>query len=373
LTFIFLLLSLTAVCEKNQEPLYSVPESPWPESFGNHRAVIEISGKTDVAILDILWRRHDPDPQRRRFIIVDASTGDTVPNILRFEVNNERCKIAFGPVIKPGIYYFYYLPYEVQENWGFYGKDYLPLENDPSGEWVLGNHLSGSSALKSFATAKLKGFQSRTAFDSFFPMEVIALPAEKKSLTDKFTDDYLIFPEERLFPIRMRDEIPLRWIRKGPSGDFSGEACRNEYFAFQIGLYASRNNLSDIKCEFGDLGNGGYKIPASALTCFNTGGIGPYGEPFEKRVDVSKGSVQPLWIGVDIPGDIPAGTYSGRITLKCDNAAPETLKIVIKVADKYLADRGDSEPWRHSRLRWLNSTLGIDDNPVKPYKPIEHR
>jgi hypothetical protein len=373
LTFIFLLLSLIAVCEKNPAPLYSVPESPWPESFGNHRAVIEISKKTDVAILDILWRRHDPDPQKKRFIIVDASTGDTVPNILRFEVNNERCKIAFGPVIKPGTYYFYYLPYEVQENWGFYGKDYLPVDKDPSGEWVLGNHLTGSAVQKSFVTAKLKCFQSRTAFDSFFPMEVIALSAEKKSLAGKFADDYLIFPEERLFPIRMRDEIPLRWVRKGPSAEFSGEACRNEYFAFQIGLYASGSNIENIKCEFGDLVNGSYKIHATSLTCFNTGGIGPYGQPFGKRVDVGKGFVQPLWIGVDIPEDIPAGIYSGMITLKSENTAPKTLKVIIKIADKFLADRGDSEPWRHSRLRWLNSTLGIDDNPVRPYKPIEYQ
>lgn len=32
-----------------------------------------------------------------------------------------------------------------------------------------------------------------------------------------------------------------------------------------------------------------------------------------------------------------------------------------------LNDRGDSEIWRHSRLRWLNSTLGISEQPIAPY------
>lgn len=39
----------------------------------------------------------------------------------------------------------------------------------------------------------------------------------------------------------------------------------------------------------------------------------------------------------------------------------------IRISGAPLADRGDSEPWRYSRLRWLNSTLGIADTPTAPY------
>ena len=129
--------------------------------------------------------------------------------------------------------------------------------------------------------------------------------------------------------------------------------------------------MKNVKVEFSSLENSNYIIPASALTCFNTGGIGPYGEPFEKRVDILKGTVQPLWIGIDIPDNIPAGNYTGKIIIRPENADPQTLEINIKILKKILADRGDSEPWRHSRLRWLNSTLGIDDKPTKPYDAIE--
>ena len=155
-----LLLSLTIVGQSEipKYSSYSVPEILWPESFGNHRAVLEISKATQVAILDILWRRHDPDPQKKRFIIVEASTGDTIENILRYSVTNERCHMAFGPVKKAGTYYFYYLPYEVQEDWGFYGKEYLRPEKTPSGKWVNWNKAGDMSKVKSFTLANSPDF-----------------------------------------------------------------------------------------------------------------------------------------------------------------------------------------------------------------------
>jgi hypothetical protein len=371
LSLLFSLLTLSAICQKTPDPVYSVPKSIWPESFGNHRAVIEIPEASEVATLDILWRRHDPKPETKRFIIVNSKNGDTIKNIMRFNVNQERCSLAFGPVREAGTYYFYYLPFEVQEDWGFYSKDYLKQEDDPSGEWLLSNHLGNTSLSKHYVAAKLTGFQSRTPFDSFFPMEIIPLASEKAELLAKYTDDWLLFPEDRMYPVRMRDEIPLRWAEKGPSSEFTGEACRNEYFAFQIGIYASMTNLENVKVEFTSLDGRDFKIPASSLTCFNTGGTGPYGKPFEKRLDLKKGTVQPLWIGIDIPKEIPAGTYTGSVSIRPDNAGARSVKVRVNITDKVLSDRGDGEPWRHSRLRWLNSTLGIDDKPVKPYKAIE--
>lgn len=371
-SLLFACVTLTCFCEaSNIITEYTVPKSLWPESFGNHRAVLEISKEADVVTLDLLWRRHDRQPDNKRFIIVSAATGDTVSNIYRYEVNNERCKLAFGPVRKAGTYYFYYLPYEVQEGCGGYGKDYLKPEKAPLEKWVNKNKVSAPSKFKYFSMAKPVGFQSRSVFDSFYPMEVIPLASEKERFLSKFDNSYLIFPEDRTYPIRMKDEIPLKWVQTGPLGKFRGEACRNEYYAFQVGVYASRIELKNIKVKFSALENGSYKILASSLTCFNTGGTNPYGQPFEKRVDVTKGAVQPLWIGIDIPENIPIGIYKGYITINPENADPQTVEVNLKIGEKVLADRGDSEPWRHSRLRWLNSSLGIDDNPTKPYNPIE--
>lgn len=363
-------LSPTCFCGKSSVPEYTVPASPWPESFGNHRAVLEISKEADVAGLDLVWRRHDHQPADKRFIIVEAATGDTVQNIYRYEVNNERCKLAFGPVKRTGIYYFYYLPYEVQENWGFYGKDYLKPEEAPSAAWVSRNKVDDASGFSGFVAAKATQIQSRTAFDSFYPMEIIPLASEKREFLSKYKNDYLIFPEDRAFPIRMKDEIPFKWLQRGPSHTFTGRACRYEYYALQVGIFASKKELKNVQVTFTDIANKRNKILSSALTCFNTGGIDPYGQPFKKEVDVKKGTIQPLWIGIDVPENIPAGTYKGFITIVPENAGKQTVELTLVIDNSVLVDRGDNEPWRHSRLRWLNSTLGIDDNPTKPYEAI---
>ena len=371
--YFLLFMVITFACLGNSpiKPVYSVPKSRWPESFGNHRAVLQISGATDIVGLDLVWRRHGTGTAKKRFLIVSAETGDTIPNIYRLEVNNERCRILFGPVIKPGTYYFYYLPYEVQKNYGNYSKDYLKPEDAPSLEWKNKNLVSTGSKVTSFPQLNVIGIESRSPFDSFFPMEVVPIVPEKKGFLARFKSDYLVFPEDRAFPIRMKDEIPLRWVEKGPSGNFHGEACKNEYYAFQIGVFASKKELKNVKVEFSSLAGSTFKIPVSALTCFNTGGIGPYGEPFEKRIDMEQGDVQPLWIGIDIPREIPAGIYSGIIKIVAENSISQSVAVSLKISEKVLPDRGDSEPWRHSRLRWLNSTRGIDDQPTRPYDPIE--
>ncbi|MEI6901227.1 MAG: glycoside hydrolase domain-containing protein, partial [Bacteroidota bacterium] len=303
-------------------------------------------------------------------LIISAATGDTVSNIYRYQVNNERCRIAFGPVNKAGTYYFYYLPYEVQKDYGNYGKDYLKPEKSPSVEWVKNNQLVNLPNLDNFLVSKVTRLESRSSFDSFYPMEVIPLASEKRALYSKFKNDYLIFPEDRTFPIRMKDEIPLKWVEKGPSGKFSGEAFKNEYYVFQIGVYAAKKELQNIMVEFSSFDGLNFKIPASSLTCFNTGGIGPYGQPFEKRVDLPKGYVQPLWIGIDIPKEISNGIYRGVVKVIPDNDSPQLVEVELTINDKILEDRGDSELWRHSRLRWLNSSLGIDDQPTKSYDAI---
>ena len=366
----FITLSVLGVPSK-EKITYSVPKSLWPESFGNHRAIIEISNPADVIKLDLIWRRHDREPEKKRLLIISSITGDTIPNIYRYKVDNERCSIAFGPVNKAGTYYFYYLPYEVQKDYGNYGKDYLKSEKAPSEKWVKRTNSDNRIKPGKSIVAKVIELQSRSDFDSFYPMEVIALASEKKVMISKFPRDYLLFPEDRTLPIRMKDEIPLRWIENGPSQKFSCDALKNEYYAFQIGVYAPRKELRNIKIEFSDLDGSVTKIPASALTCFNTGGTGPYGQIFVKRVDLDKGAVQPFWIGIDIPGKIPEGVYKGMVKIIPENAIPQTVELLLRIGDKTLSDHGDSEPWRHSRLRWLNSTLGIDDQPTKPYDPIE--
>lgn len=100
---------------------------------------------------------------------------------------------------------------------------------------------------------------------------------------------------------------------------------------------------------------------------FNVEGTDPYGKAFKKEVNVPKGEVQALWFGIDIPDGQKEGIYTGTITLSDADGAQSSIPLSIRIAGKALPDRGDSELWRCSRLRWLNSTLGIADTPTAPY------
>lgn len=123
--------------QKSQNYLYEVPSRPWEEVLRKSpgRTANRKTGTSrDSRILN---GGVGKDVDNKRFLIIHATTGDTVRNIRRMEVNNEHCRLQFGPVEKEGTYYFYYLPYRVQTGYGFYGGGYLPKESTPDTTWLI--------------------------------------------------------------------------------------------------------------------------------------------------------------------------------------------------------------------------------------------
>ena len=342
---------------------YAVAE--WPEARGLHRAVVRVEAPAEAVCLHLPWRRRDHDPERKRILVTDAADRE-IANLVVFRMNRESADIVFQ-ADAPGEYFVYYLPHEVQTGCGWYEKDYLPPIATADPAWLKRVGAPGLT----LPPAKVLRFEARSEFDRFDPMEVVATAAEMQTLLAAHHEPYLLFPEDRQYPIRMRDDLPLCWIQRGPSSEFTGKACRNEYYAFQIGVYASGGSVEEIAIEFGDLCSGNAVIPASAQTCFNLGGIDWLGRPFTKAVSVPQGNVQTLWCGIDIPEGAHPGRYEGMLTIRPKNAPATAVTVSIEVTGEVLADRGDSEPWRHSRLRWLNSTLGDDDEVVEPFTPLE--
>ena len=359
------LLSCNATEAQRSPYGYKVPVTPWAESFGNHRAVVEVGNDAQVVGLDIEWRRPDMHPESKRFLLVNAVTGDTVRNVKKVYVDNEQCSIAFGPA-KAGTYYFYYLPYTVQNGGGFYYGDYLKDKTETDASWEKAFRNAEKPE-----TAVVKTIESRTDFDSFYPMEVIATKEEVASYCKQSADDWFLFPEDRSNPIRMKDYLPVKWMDYRQGTKFVGEAAPNEYYAFQIGVWSPTTALKNVRYEVSDLRSGTSVIPSGSITCFNTEGTDPKGNFFRKVVDVPSGKVQPLWFGVDIPSTQKTGLYTGTVRISCADGRHKEVPVELLVKGAVLADRGDGEPWRHSRLRWLNSRLGEEDVPVRPYTDVK--
>ncbi|NKI27860.1 hypothetical protein HCG49_14950 [Arenibacter sp. 6A1] len=370
LLFNILIISFSLLGYSQSEVKYSIADIPWESGLGNHRAILEVPKKAQAVKLKFSWRRHDKSIDKRKFIIINAKTGDTIENIHRIDVDNEKCELVFGPAEK-GEYHFYYLPFKPDPEWGYYRYGYLEQEKSPDQLWVANNRLNNEKQLRKLPKATCTEIQARMEFDSFYPMEVVATQEELEQFVSSSDSDYIAIPEDRKYPIRMRDYLPLKWIKDGIPHQFKGSAKRHEYYAFQVGIYASKKSLENVRLEFsGFKSSNGDTLPQSAFTCFNTHGVDPYGKPFIKQVDVVKGRVQPLWVGIDIPKDITAGLYTGNIAVKANGQPDQIITVALNIEDQIIASRGDDEPWRHSRLRWLNSTIGIDDEPTDAYSGI---
>ena len=143
----------------------------------------------------------------------------------------------------------------------------------------------------------------------------------------------MIFPEDRMNPVKMKRDLPQRWIIRGPADSFRGSADRGENFAFQLGLYAHTGKLQNVKIVFSDF-TGPDALSGKLFSCINTSGIGWDGERFEKKLDVEVGAVQPLWCTVAIPGQMAPGNYAGTATIKADGTAALAVTINLTITDK---------------------------------------
>ena len=331
-----------------------------------------IHWETIGLLATIDWRRRDLNPEAKNLIVVDAATGERITNVCRFTIDRERGEVVFQPQTVPGEYYIYYLKNVMSGSPYYPTVNYPAFENTASADWVKKNKLSGKKA-PALPAAKVVQFQAINELNSFYPMEVIATSNETARLLKEHPGEkYILFTEDRKFPIRMTTDIPYKWIADNRHDFFYGQADKGEYYVFQLGVWAARSNVENLHVDFSALTNKatGEQIPASSFTCFNTEGTDVTGTVFKKNCSVEQGKVQALWVGTQLPEHLSAGTYQGTVTVSAANAESKTVQVSLNVSENVIANHGDNEPWRHSRLRWLNSQIGFDDEVIAPYTPL---
>lgn len=356
-----------------QDADYPYNTGTWAnDSLGNHRVIIHVDKKADAVWAHIPWRRRDSRTEEKNIMIQDASTGKMIANMLVVNSSKEFGDILFQPQTIGGDYYVYYLPYK-QKITPYLNTRYVTPVTTANAQWIKKNKLENTQKLvaKKFNQASVKEFQSIDAFNSFYPMEITATKAETSKLLANEKGSLVLFPEDRFHPIRMTNDLPLRWVRKGIQPTFEDKVMRNEYFTFQMGVLALKN-ISDLAFSFSGLTdvNGKEVLPSSVFTCFNKTGVNWDAQPMTKTIAIGAQKVQALWFGLDVPQNIAAGEYTATVRVTAKEGDSKTVKLVFHISNEVLADRGDSDPKRHSRLRWLNSTLGQNDDVIAPYTAI---
>ena len=363
---------------------YGVVSEPWPEQLGSHRARIRVSQVEDAVRVHIPWRRHDADPEQKATLVYEAASGRQIDNVVRWNINREFGDLVFQ-ARAAGEYYAYYFPFDprpedrnkvvLEEK-----ARYIAPQSSADPAWVdrhrLGAEQRSKAIWQSLPVAEVMELEARSEFDSFYPMEVVATRAEVQGLVSRYPGrPFLLFPEGRNYPIRMDDYLPLRWIKSGPQDHFQGHAYRNEFYVFQIGIYAREGLVSRpiaFTVHFEDLrGPQDAVIPALAMRCFNLGGVDENGRPFPKKWSVAPGHVGALWFGIQVPLEATPGPYEGRVALLAEEHAEMPLTLHLEVDPQYLRDGGVDEPQRLARLKWLDSSIGLDDQITAPYVPLQ--
>lgn len=385
--------------ERIPQGLAAYRSAQWDRSRGNHRAVVRVRHEADIVCAYLPWRRRDVHPEAKHVLVIDARTDRVVGNVVVATCNREYGEILFQPVSGPGDYHLYYLvpeedkysatwprssfpiilykrpQHRPEESWlEKHGLTRQALESTPLPTTVPGEKEIYPAPWRKLPVCELVAFQSRGERHSFYPMELIATLDELNEQEHRFRfAPFMLFPERRTHPIRMTDAIPYCWAvrSRGEMTCLSDTVMRNEYYVFQVGLYASKKLLKKVSVSCSDLKSGsGALIPAGKLTCFNLEGTDHRGKLFTKSLDVEYRRIQALWFGLDVARDAAPGVYEGTLTVEAEGEAPQPIQLSLTVEDKVLEDRGDGDHWRLSRLRWLNSRIAVDDDVCAPFTPI---
>jgi len=340
------------------------------DQYGNHRYTVAVDHPAAAVVATIPWHRRDRHPENVATLVVGPD-GKAVDNVVRERIDATEGVLAFEAK-QAGTYAIYYLPYVSGGSRNYPTVTYRAPADTAETAWVKKNHLDDPRRAAKLPQARVIGYQAVDDFDAYTDMERTATPAEvQQLLAANPGQPWLLFPETRDHPIRMFTRVPGRWARRGAGGSLADHALRGEYLSFQVGLWTARAAAQDVHVRFGDLhGPDGAVISAARLTCFNLGGIDYAGKPFANRLDVAQDRVQPLWMGLDIPADARPGTYRGTLTVGADGAAPQQVPLSITVDAGKAVAHGDDDPFRLTRLRWLNSTLAQDDSLVKPFTAV---
>jgi len=313
----------------------------------------------DVVRGEVEWRRSSLSVRMKGLKLISADTGEPITDARVVKYDQEGAVIDFRPAAGPGVYHLYYGAHE-------------PACFDPSEAWLAVTEAAQPSL------ADALRIEARCDIDAFDEMELIALPGEVAALLERYPDEpYLVFPEDRDRSIKLQFEIPVSWALDGPKDEFILSADRHEYRVFQLGVWACRAGLRGIKVDFTDLcsPDGAVAIPAEGLQCLTLESrirsryIAKPKGPFP----VPKGEVRAVWCGIDIPKDTTAGEYHGVVTIRPvgDAEASETsVRLRLVVSDVLVPERGDHDRRRLSRLRWVESDVGLSDEVFPPYEPL---
>ncbi|MDD2709299.1 MAG: DUF6067 family protein [Verrucomicrobiae bacterium] len=195
------------------------------------------------------------------------------------------------------------------------------------------------------------------------------------------TPEYCVMkasPMERIF----RKDARQREM----AGEIEISLCRKEHEGAQLLILPFKEDLKDVEVKCGDLMGNKKSIQSENVHIYPVGYIktkwaGDVPDPLLKmdKFSVSKGSVQPVWVDVCVPEDVPGGVYRGKLTVKPKGMHSWETKIKVNVWNFMLPRRhllrtrvGGLRPELRELLLEYRMSPGFVGYPeIKSHKPKE--
>lgn len=157
----------------------------------------------------------------------------------------------------------------------------------------------------------------------------------------------LVWSSDTLEQVRVR----LNELKKK-----NGQAITTDHYQFNLVRYVLASHpyaTKNAHCDTNPFENG-FMMPDRF-------------EPFE-RFDLPGKTLRPIWLMLDVPASVSAGTYSGKIRIQSMQQSI-SLRIEINVQNQLLPQPGD---WKHRLDLWQNPWVVAWHNHVAPWSD-EHK
>ena len=345
-------------------PDWKPSDKGWARSLGTHRVVVRVGEPAPAARARLEWRRRDLNPEKKAVLVYDLKTGKKVANVLVEMVSSVYGQVLFEPASGAGEYAIYFLPVKI-EGGSFPVSHYLEPAA-PAADWAAVAAKSDAQVLG----AEPVRWEALTEHDAWNAMEVIATPEETATAAQRAFKGMRVFVSGSKEAVRMEDRLPARWATQTNAGEEDMTAQRGEYAVFQVAVWATEAELRDVRVVFPSHQRG--KTALNGFVCLSTDGVDWKGNSFTRQVNVPRGRVQAFWCGVPIPDNIPSSVtrLTAELAVKAEGHPTRKRQIAFRLKAGIAPDHGDADPNSYSRLRWLNSTTGLDDQPTKGYTAL---
>ena len=367
----------------------------WPAKagslyYGDVRAAVTLtppaSGTTSTQV-QIWWRRADSTPEKKELIVTNAAGKHMTLSDTTVEGSCGVTTIQHSSTDGSAFFVYYLAHYQSGGNANTHFHWYnctdqadhdCVLSGEPLA--VCGTVLPGAGFVTKLENRPPPQAADHTPsgepFHGFTAMEMVATAEEVAAVVAQ-NPSFAVFMENREHTARLFDALPAQWARSNNGASVTSlhaSAQPGEYFTYQIGVYGVSGTTTIKEVIFSDLIAPAGRLPSSAATCFNMGGLDMHGIPFTRNTSIAVGKVGVLWMGIDFPMDTPVGIYAGSVKFSLEGGSVVgPYNVTLNVSGEALQDHGDADVYKFRRLRWLNSDLGINSNVSAQYTPIKLR